>query len=117
MPLIIFLASSPVTGRGAGATDPCVFGATSLPSCAIYLPLLGGSGIGILQLSTEAAVEAKAGRIVTTDEAATAPSISTPRRPADASWLFPPFSADFSGVSQSSAIRTPKCVILPYIDV
>ncbi len=72
--------SSPVRGRGAGATAPGVPAGTNVPSIAIWLPASCGDGTGIWQLSTDPAVCANAGRTVTTVDTATAPSASMVRR-------------------------------------
>ena len=66
--------------RVAGGNEPGVPGATRVPSAAIYWPAASGAGTGISQVMREPAVWASAGLMVTTVDAAAAPSASTIRR-------------------------------------
>src|SRR3954465_15847210 len=89
------LASSPLSGRGRGGCAPGVPAGTRSPWSEMKLPAALGAGIGISQASTEPAVWASAGRIVTTVEAAAAPSTRTDLRLG----LKPPCSPALSSTS------------------
>src|SRR3954470_16750187 len=103
MPLLSnCFASSPLSARPSGGCAPGVPAATTRPSSEMKLPAALGAGIGISQASTEPAVCASAGRIVTTVDAAAAPSTSTLLRLG----LKPPCSP---GPSSTSLISPHLC--------